>query len=73
MFSYYVCNMESYHRVPKVCLRRFRFDGDDEPLRYAPRTLIVVKAMKRGFAERHKKLEEKVGTIVIGLYFCSAK
>ena len=52
--------MESYHRVPKVCLRRFRFDGDDEPLRYAPRTLIVVKAMKvasqRGIRNWRKKL-----------------
>ena len=59
-FSYYVCNMESYHRVPKVCLRRFRIDGDDEPLRYAPRTLIVVKAMKvashRGIRNWRKKL-----------------
>ena len=44
--SYYVCNMKSYHRALNVCWRRFRFANADEPLRYAPRTLTVIKTMK---------------------------
>jgi len=49
--------------------RRFRSDDNDEPLRYAPRTLIVIRTMK-GLRYRTKKEKEKVGTIIIGLYFC---
>ena len=38
--------MKSYHRALNVCWRRFRFANADEPLRYAPRTLTVIKTMK---------------------------
>jgi len=50
----------------------FRYDVDDEPLRYAPRTLIAIITMK-GATPRSEKKEEKVGTMIIGLYLCKCK
>jgi hypothetical protein len=44
--------------VLKVRWRRFRFDDDDEPLRYAPRTLTVIKTMK-GLRHEMSKTEGK--------------
>ena len=48
--------------------RRFRSADNDEPLRYAARTLIAIRTM--GYALEREKLKEKVGTIIIGLYLC---
>ena len=44
--SYYVCNRKSYHRALNMRWRWFRSADNDEPLRYAPRTLIVIRTMK---------------------------
>ena len=51
----------------------FRFANDDEPLRYAPLRFENPHRHQndeRGCAMRRQKLKEKVGTIIIGLYFC---
>ena len=44
----------------------FRFANDDEPLQNPHRH----QNDERGCAMRRQKLKEKVGTIIIGLYFC---
>ena len=67
--SYYVCNRKSYHRAQNMRWRWFRSNDNDEPLRYAPRTLLVIRTMK-GLRDKTLKKTEKVGTIIAGLYFC---
>ena len=46
MISYYVCNRKSYHRAQNMRWRWFRSNDNDEPLRYASRTLLVIRTMK---------------------------
>ena len=45
MISYYVCNRKSYHRAQNMRWRWFRSADNDEPLRYAARTLIAIRTM----------------------------
>ena len=58
MISYYVCNWKSYHRAQNMRWRRFRSNDNDEPLRYAPRTLLAIRTMK-GLRGRTYKIEGK--------------
>ena len=58
--SYYVCNVKSYHRAQDVRWRRFRYDDGDEPLRYAPRTLIVVITMKGATPKNERNRRKKL-------------
>ena len=46
MISDYVCNRKSYHRAQNMRWRWFRSNDNDEPLRYASRTLLVIRTMK---------------------------
>ena len=68
--SYYVCNTKSYHRAQKVRWIRFRYADADEPPRFAPRTLTAIITMKGATPRNERNRRKKVGTIIIGLYFC---
>ena len=56
--SYYVCNWKSYHWALNMRWRWFRSADNDEPLRYAARTLIAIRTMN-GLRIRTWKIKGK--------------